>query len=187
MNDLTLLPTDLPISVDDGSCDHLLGMYLPDISLMSTENELVKLADLKGLIVFYCYPMTGRPDVDHPDGWEDIPGARGCTPQSCSFRDHNDELKKLSASVYGISTQSSAYQKEAKDRLHLPYSLLSDSEQKLASSLNLPILTVENMSLLKRVTFIVQNSEIVEVFYPVFPPDKNAADVLDRLTKSLLS
>lgn len=186
MNDLNRLPTNLPIPVDDGLCDHLLGMHLPDISLMSTENELIKLTDLKGIVVFYCYPMTGRPDIDHPDGWEEIPGARGCTPQSCSFRDHYNELETLNASVYGISAQSSDYQKEAKNRLHLPYSLLSDSEQKLASALSLPILTVANMSLLKRVTFIVKNGVIVKVFYPVFPPDRNADDVLESLTKSFL-
>ena len=127
-----------------------------------------------------------RPDIAHPDGWEEIPGARGCTPQSCSFRDHHDELKRLNASVYGISVQSSDYQKEAKNRLHLPYSLLSDSEQKLTNALGLPVFTVENMSLLKRVTFIVENGVIVKVFYPVFPPDRNADDVLESLTTSCL-
>lgn len=186
MNELTQLPASLPIPIDDGLCEHLLGMHLPDVSLLSTENELVNLNALKGIIVFYCYPMTGRPDIAHPDGWEEIPGARGCTPQSCSFRDHHDELKRLNASVYGISVQSSDYQKEAKNRLHLPYSLLSDSEQKLTNALGLPVFTVENMSLLKRVTFIVENGVIVKVFYPVFPPDRNADDVLESLTTSCL-
>lgn len=186
MNELTQLPASLPIPIDDGLCEHLLGMHLPDVSLLSTENELVNLNALKGIIVFYCYPMTGRPDIAHPDGWEEIPGARGCTPQSCSFRDHHDELKRLNASVYGISVQSSDYQKEAKNRLHLPYSLLSDSEQKLTNALGLPVFTVENMSLLKRVTFIVENGVIVKVFYPVFPPDRNADDVLQSLTTSCL-
>jgi len=186
MNDLTQLPASLPVPVNDGLCNHLLGMHLPDISLVSTEDEWVQLANLKGVVVFYCYPMTGRPDIAHPDGWEDIPGARGCTPQSCSFRDHYKELSKLNVSVYGVSVQSSDYQKEVRNRLHLPYSLLSDSDQKLKSALCLPILTVANMSLLKRVTFIVNNGVIVKVFYPVFPPDRNADDVLDYLTNSFL-
>ncbi|MEZ8392219.1 peroxiredoxin [Vibrio splendidus] len=186
MNELNQLPTSLPIPIDDGLCDHLLGMPLPDISLLSTGNELVNLSSLKGITVFYCYPMTGRPDIPHPEGWEDIPGARGCTPQSCSFRDHHNELKRLNASVFGVSVQSSDYQKEAKNRLHLPYSLLSDAEYKLANALSLPILTVENMPLLKRVTFIAENGVITKVFYPVFPPDKNIDEVLESLTKSYL-
>ncbi|MEM7738778.1 MAG: peroxiredoxin [Deinococcota bacterium] len=175
---LTNLPKNLPVPQDDGAADHLLGMTLPDISLLGTDDKVHHLNAFKRYLVIYIYPMTGRPDVPLPDGWEAIPGARGCTPQSCRFRDHYADLQQHSAQVVGLSTQSTAYQQEAKARLHLPYELLSDTKLQFKHALSLPTFSVETMELYKRLTLIAQDGEIVKVFYPVFPPDQNAADVL---------
>ena len=128
--------------------------------------------------------MTGRPDVKLPDGWNEIPGARGCTPQSCSFRDNFEKLKSLNANVYGISTQSTNYQKEVKERLHLPYEILSDENLELTKKLNLPTFEIENMILTKRITLICKDSKIIKFFYPVFPPDKNVDEVISWIEKS---
>ncbi len=163
---------------DDGAAAHLLGMSLPRIALQSTDGSLVELSSLDGYWVIYIYPMTGRPGVALPDGWDEIPGARGCTPQSCSFRDHHSELRKLNSDVFGLSTQESRYQKEARERLHLPFQLLSDTERRLGLALNLPTFTVQGMTLYKRLTLIAHTGRIEKVFYPVFPPDRNADDVL---------
>lgn len=179
MAQLIDLPTNLPIPVDDGKCNHLKGMYLPNIPLNSTNDNKINLAELKGLYVLYFYPMTGRPDVELPEGWNEIPGARGCTPQSCSFRDNSEVLTNLNAKVYGISTQSTAYQKEMVERLHLPFEVLSDEDLKLAKELNLPTLIVNDMTLIKRITLICKDNKIVKVFYPVFPPDKNVDEVIN--------
>ncbi|MFY7911029.1 MAG: peroxiredoxin [Emticicia sp.] len=175
------LPANLPIPVDDGACVHLLGKQIPSIKLSSTNNTKENLKDLKGRVVIYCYPMTGKPGVKLPDGWDQIPGARGCTPQSCSFRDHFDELQKLNTKVFGLSTQTTDYQKEVKDRLHLPFDLLSDKDLDFANSLRLPLFSVDNMNLIKRVTLIVDEGKIVKYFYPVFPPDKNVDQVIEWL------
>jgi peroxiredoxin len=181
MSKLEQLPGDLPVPTDDGACSHLLGQTIPDIALSATNGELINLRDLKGRLVIYCYPMTGRPDVKLPDGWEQIPGARGCTPQSCSFRDHYIELQTLNTSVYGLSTQTTEYQREAKERLHLPYDLLSDKDLLFSGALKLPYHFVDNMTLIKRVTLIFEDGKIVKYFYPVFPPDKNIDQVIDWL------
>jgi peroxiredoxin len=178
------LPTDLPIPMDDGACNHLLGKQIPAVSLSSTSGTTINLQDLKERVVIYCYPMTGRPDTKLPDGWDQIPGARGCTPQSCSFRDHYNELKKLNTNVFGLSTQTTAYQKEAKDRLHLPFDLLSDKDLQFANTLQLPFHLVDNMTLIKRVTLIFEGGEIVKYFYPVFPPDKNIDQVIEWLKEN---
>lgn len=178
MQNFTELPKDLPIPVDDGACDHLLGIALPSIKLSATSGRIANLAGLPGWVVIYCYPMTGRPGVPLPDGWDQIPGARGCTPQSCSFRDHYQELKELNAQVFGLSTQTTDYQREAGERLHLPFELLSDSTLQFANALRLPIFETEGMRLIKRVTLIAHDGSIVKHFYPVFPPDKNAEDVV---------
>jgi len=175
---LTNLPSDLPIPKDDGAANHLTGLTLPDLTLSTTSGKNVNLASLKGYCVIYIYPMTGRPDVALPDNWEAIPGARGCTPQSCSFRDHYQELQDLATQVYGLSTQYSDYQNEAKSRLHLPFQLLSDTGLALKETMSLPTMTVEGMELYKRLTLITFDSKIKKVFYPVFPPDKNIDDVL---------
>jgi peroxiredoxin len=172
------LPRDLPRPVDDGAASHLEGMSLPAIQLAATNGSRLDLAGIQGRVVIYAYPMTGRPGVPLPDGWDGIPGARGCTPQSCAFRDHDSELKSLETSVFGLSTQSTDYQKEARDRLHLPFELLSDSELRLKQALGLPTFMVAGMELYKRLTLIAENGRIQKVFYPVFPPDRNADDVL---------
>lgn len=181
MDNLTELPKDLPIPVDDGACNHLLGISLPSIALPSTQGERVDLSVIAGRVVVYCYPMTGQPEIPLPDGWDEIPGARGCTPQSCAFRDHHQELNALGTSVFGLSTQSTDYQLEAKARLHLPFELLSDCELNFTNTLKLPIFEVEGNHLIKRVTLIIEEGKIMKVFYPVFPPDRNADEVINWL------
>ena len=176
------LPKDLPVPQDDGACDHLTGMNLPAIMLRSTRGRTVDLSKLKGTTVVYIYPRTGRPDQELPTGWNAIPGARGCTPQSCSFRDHYQELKTLGvAELFGLSTQDNAYQREAAERLHLPFELLSDEKLEFAHALKLPTFEVDGMKLIKRITLIARDGKIRKVFYPVFPPDKNAGDVSEWL------
>jgi peroxiredoxin len=178
-HDPTFLPPDIPVPQDDGAARHLTGMRLPDIALPATSGLAVNLARLAGRTVVYIYPRTGVPGVDAPPGWDDIPGARGCTPQSCGFRDHFAALQTLGiAQVYGLSTQDTAYQREAAERLHLPFPILSDPELKLAHALNLPTFTTFGMTLLKRMALVIADGTIVKVFYPVFPPDKNAAEVV---------
>jgi peroxiredoxin len=177
------LPKDLPIPLDDGACDHLPGMQLPSIPLMSTMGRVVDLAKISGRTVVYCYPRTGRLDKDPPQGWNEIPGARGCTPQSCAFRDHYQEVRMLGAEVFGLSTQDSNYQKEAVERLHLPFPLLSDENLIFTKAVNLPTFEVEAMTLIKRLTLIIRNGFVEHVFYPVFPPDKNADEVIGWLRR----
>jgi peroxiredoxin len=182
-DNLHALPEDLPVPVDDGACDHLPGMLLPGVTLASTAGGSVNLAELSGLTVVYAYPRTGEPDKDPPPGWDAIPGARGCTPQSCAFRDHYQELRARGAgAVFGLSTQTTDYQREAVERLHLPFALLSDADLAFARALRLPTFEVAGMTLIKRLTLIVVDGRIAHVFYPVFPPDRNAADVLGWLT-----
>lgn len=175
------LPADLPVPVDDGACDHLAGMALPAIALAATSGEAVMLARLAGRTVVYAYPRTGRPDQEIPVGWNEIPGARGCTPQSCAFRDHYQELRQLGAGVFGLSTQTTDYQSEAVERLHLPFALLSDADLALTHALRLPTFTVEGMTLIKRLTLIVRDGSIEHIMYPVFPPNTNAAEVTSWL------
>jgi peroxiredoxin len=173
------LPKNLPVPVDDGACNHLSGLKLPSVTLTSTTGRKVDLSTLKGWTVVYCYPRTGRPDQEIPKGWNEIPGARGCTPQSCAFRDHYRDLQALGVQVFGLSTQDTDYQREAVQRLHLPFALLSDSALAFARALRLPTFEVEKMTLIKRLTLIIDNGRITKVFYPVFPPDKNAATVIE--------
>ena len=183
------LPEGLPATVDDGACDHLPGMALPSLALPSTSGGVVNLSSLPGRTVVYCYPMTGRPDADLPTGWDEIPGARGCTPQSCAFRDHDAELQDLGAEVFGLSTQSTAYQREAAERLRLPFGLLSDEGLAFAKALGLPTFELEGMVLVKRLTLLIRDGRIEAVFYPVFPPNENAEEVirwLQRATQSPL-
>src|SRR5215510_9823729 len=175
------LPKDLPIPLDDGAAAHLKGTSLVKTALPSTDAATLKLSSLTGLFVIYIYPMTGRPGVLLRDCCDAIPGARGCTPQSCSFRDHYTELKALGSGVFGLSTQDSEYQREARDRLHLPFELLSDSSLRLKNALGLPTFRVNGLELYKRLTLIVDRGKIEKVFYPVFPPDKNAEEVLNWL------
>jgi peroxiredoxin len=176
-------PEELPAPTDDGASDHLPGMRLPSIPLASTAGESVDLSALPGKSVVYCYPMTGRPGRDLPQGWDEIPGARGCTPQSCAFRDHHEELRALGAKVFGLSTQDTEYQREAAERLHLPFELLSDEGLAFAKALELPTFEADGMVLLKRLTLIVADGRIEKVFYPVFPPGKNAEEVVEYLER----
>ncbi len=172
----------LPPPMDDGVARHLTGMAVPDVVLPATDGSQGSLAGLLGLSVVYAYPLTGRPGVDLPDGWDGIPGARGCTPQACAFRDHHAELLAAGAArVFGLSTQDSDYQREAAARLHLPFLILSDAALRLTTALRLPVMLVEGARLLKRMALIIDDGVIAHVFYPVFPPDRNAADVLDWL------
>ena len=177
-DDVHTLPPDLPRPIDDGGARHLPGARLPPIALAATDGSSVTLASLAGRTVVYCYPRTGRPDQEPPDGWNAIPGARGCTPQSCAFRDHHRELAALGARVFGLSTQDTAYQREAVERLHLPFALLSDVDLAFARALGLPTFEVASMRLLRRLTLIVRDGVVAHCFYPVFPPDRNADDVV---------
>ncbi len=173
------IPKDLPVPQDDGGARHLAGMPLPDIGLPATDGSAVNLSKLKGRTLVYIYPRTGVPGKANPAGWDAIPGARGCTPQSCGFRDHFAELKTLGVGqVFGLSTQDSAYQREAVERLHLPFTILSDEKRKFAQALKLPTFEAAGMILLKRMALVIDDGVITKVFYPVFPPDKNAQEVI---------
>lgn len=181
-DNLYQLPADLPVPEDDGAARHLVGMAVPPVALASTSGGEVRLDDPAiTLAVVYCYPRTGRPDAIALGGteqWNAIPGARGCTPQSCAYHDHHEELRRLGATVYGLSTQTTEYQREAVDRLHLPFALLSDVSGQFSSALRLPSFEVEGVRLLKRLTLIIRQAKILHCFYPVFPPDKDAEMVI---------
>lgn len=169
----------IPAPLDDGATRHLPGARLPSVPLVATDGSTVDLSALRGRSVVYAYPRTGRPGVPNPEGWDMIPGARGCSPQSCAFRDHHAELKRLGVDhLYGLSTQDTGYQKEAVERLHLPFPVLSDAQWALARALRLPTFDTGGMRLFKRFTLVVENGTIEHVFYPVFPPDRNADDVV---------
>lgn len=180
-DNLQSLPEDLPVPQDDGACDHLRGMTLPSVELQATSGAIVDLStEQSPWVVVYCYPRTGRPDQEPPgsmQAWNAIPGARGCSPQSCAYRDHYAELTALGATMYGLSTQDSAYQREAVERLHLPFSLLSDEQRVLAQALRLPTFSFAGLELIKRLTLIIRAGQIEEVFYPVFPSDADAGQV----------
>ena len=178
-HDPTVLPTDLPIPRDDGAASHLAGRKLPALALAATDGSHVDLSGLPGRTVIYIYPRTGVPGQALPAGWNEIPGARGCTPQSCSYRNHFAELRQLGvAHLYGLSTQDTGYQREAVERLKLPFPILSDANLALARALDLPTFTVAGMTLLKRMALVIDDGIITKVFYPVFPPDKSAEEVI---------
>jgi peroxiredoxin len=181
--DLMRLPEGLPVPVDDGAASHLPGRAMPALSLPATDGRQVALDALgRGRTVVYIYPMTGRPGVDLPEGWDDIPGARGCTPESCGFRNLYTELQAAGAAeVFGLSSQPTDYQAEAVDRLHLPFAMLSDEQLALADALDLPTFTVDGTRLYRRLTMIITGGVIEHVFYPIFPPDQHAQEVLDWL------
>ncbi len=175
------LPEGLPVPENDGACDHLQGSKLAACPLPATDGNRIDLSKHRGWLVLYCYPMTGRPDQKLPENWDTTPGARGCTPQSCAFRDHHAELRKFNATLYGLSTQTTDWQREAKERLHLPFELLSDHDLVFARAMKLPTFSADGMTLIKRVTMIANDGIIKKVFYPVFPPDQNASDVIHWL------
>ena len=173
------LPADLPRPVDDGAADHLRGRWLPSVEVLATDGTMVDLSAVSSAwTVVYIYPQTGVPGVDPPIGWDDIPGARGCTPQSCSFRDEHAEFAGLGAAVYGLSTQSHDQQVQFSRRQHLPFLLLSDPEQVMGEALRLPTFEADGIVAYKRMTLIVRDGAIVHVRYPVFPPDRDADEVL---------
>jgi peroxiredoxin len=171
--------SQIPAPIDDGAAKHLPGSHVVPAALASTDGTRVDLSALPGRTVVYAYPRTGQPGVDNPDGWDLIPGARGCSPQSCAFRDHFAELKGLGvAHLFGLSTQDTAYQCEAAERLHLPFPLLSDADLRFAQAMHLPLFTTSGLTLLKRLTMVIDDGVVSHVFYPIFPPDRNAEEVL---------
>jgi peroxiredoxin len=173
----------IPKPVDDGAASHLAGMRLPSVPLQATDGAVVDLSRSPGLVVVYAYPRTGIPGIENPPGWDLIPGARGCTPQSCAFRDRFAELKSLGVHrLFGLSTQDSAYQREAAERLRLPFPILSDEHLCFTTALRLPAFETSGMTLLKRLTLVLCDGAIERVFYPVFPPDANASDVIAWLS-----
>ncbi|MCP3054799.1 peroxiredoxin [Aurantimonas marianensis] len=182
MTELARLPDDLTSPADDGAADHLAGLALPSVPLEATDGRTIDLSAISGRLVLYVYPMTGKPGIDLPEGWNETPGARGCTPQSCAFRDHFAELGALGVdAVFGLSSQSTADQREAAERLHLPFALLSDEHGAFRDALRLPAFELGGRVYLKRTTLIIDDGRIAKVFYPVFPPDRNAADVIAYL------
>jgi len=177
--ELLTVPTDLPVPVDDGACDHLVGMRLPDVELRSTQGRSVNLSrDPNRLVVIYCYPRTERPDQPNPEGWDAIPGARGCTPQNIAFRDRNEAFESLGATIYGLSTQTPEYQREMAQRLQLPYEILSDADLRFTHALRLPTFEFGGETLIKRLSMVARGGVIEHVVYPVFPSDADAPRVL---------
>ena len=183
MNQKNLLDVDwsqIPAPSDDGAAAHLAGMAIPPVSLLATNDDLITLAELPGRTIVFAYPRTGEPGkISLVEDWDMIPGARGCTPQTCSFRDLFAELKAAGAAqVFGLSTQGNAYQTEMASRLHLPFPVLSDEKLELTRALDLPTMEVAGLTLIKRLALVIDDARITHVFYPVFPPDRNAGDVL---------
>jgi peroxiredoxin len=176
--------TAIPAPADDGAAGHLRGARIASVPLMATNGEWVDLAAMAGRVIVYAYPRTARPGVANPAGWDMIPGARGCTPQACAFRDHFAELQALGiAQVFGLSTQGTGYQHEAVERLHLPFALLSDQRLVLTRKMHLPTFDVDGTTLLRRLTLVIKDGLIEHVFYPVFPPDRNPSDVIEWLSQ----
>jgi len=181
MTDLYQLPDDLPVPVDDGACDHLEGMLLPSLLLETSSGISLNLSDLKGIVVIFFYPMIGSPDSPPMGDWNEIPGARGCTPQTCSYRDSYQQLTDLGAKVFGASAQAIEEQCAAAVRLKLPFQLLNDSAFKLTESLKLPAFEYQGVKMIKRLTLVVVDGVIRKVFYPVFPPNENVDHVISWL------
>jgi peroxiredoxin len=174
----------IPAPLDDGATRHLVGAKLASVPLRATNGSMVDLSTLPGRTVVYAYPRTGKAGVENPPGWDMIPGARGCTPQSCSFRDHFAELKGLGVTnLFGLSAQDPAYQQEAAERLHLPFAILSDEHLALSRAMKLPTFQTSGMTLFKRFTLVIDDGVVKHVFYPVFPPDRSAADVVEWLSR----
>jgi peroxiredoxin len=173
-HDVYSLPPDLPVPKDDGAADHLLGLELPDLVLESSAGPVT----VRDVDVLYVYPRSGKPGLPLPPGWDETPGARGCTPQSCAFRDLHDELARTGARVAGLSVQSLDDQREFAERNHMPFPVVSDPERRLGSALGLPTFEIAGLTLYKRITLVAEDARIVKVFYPVFPPAANAGDVL---------
>jgi peroxiredoxin len=180
-SDLYTLPEGLPVPADDGACDHLLGKMLPQLTLESSQGPVSMRALSMDRLVLYVYPRTGRPDRPAGPEWDAIPGARGCTPQSCAFRDHKAELDEVGAAVAGLSAQPLDEQIEFAERNHIPYPVIADPERKLGAALGLPSFEFGDLTLYKRVTLVIEACAVAKIFYPVFPPDQNAAEVVSWL------
>ena len=180
-DDVFTLPPDLPVPEDDGQADHLLNAAVPSLQLRATTGETIDLAGLDGRTVLFAYPRTGRPDEELLPGWDAIPGARGCTPETCGFRDAHGQFADLGARVMALSTQSTGYQRELAERLGLPFPILSDESLELTKALKLPTFETSGLTLLKRLTMVIDDGRVSHVFYPVFPPDSHAAEVLSWL------
>jgi peroxiredoxin len=184
MTDFNVLPDDLPVPVDDGAADHLPGAAMPALSLPTSDGKSIDVGALgAGRTIIYLYPLTGRPGTDLPQGWDAIPGARGCSTEACDFRDHHADLRTAGATrVFGLSTQDSAYQAEVVERLHLPFQMLADPQLALADALDLPTFAAPGHArLYSRLTLVVRENRIEHVFYPIFPPNTHAQQVLDWL------
>jgi peroxiredoxin len=182
-DNISELPPDLPVPEDDGAADHLPGMRIPPMALPTTAGGEVRLDELPGRTVLFCYPRTGRPDEELPPGWNSIPGARGCTPEACGFRDRHEQFADLGVRVLALSTQETDYQREMTERLEVPFEVLSDAELRLVRALRLPTFETSGWTLVKRLTLVIRDGEIEHVFYPVFPPDTHAGEVLDWLRR----
>jgi peroxiredoxin/DNA-binding transcriptional MerR regulator len=185
MTDYSILPDNLPAPDDDGAADHLPGLALPSLTLPTSDGRTVGLGELgPGRTIIYLYPLTGRPGTDLPEGWDSIPGARGCSTEACDFRDHFEDLQHAGAArVFGLSSQSTAYQAEVVDRLRLPFAMLSDEQFALADTLGLPVFSAPGHDrLYKRLTLVIRDGLVEHVFYPIFPPNTHARQVLDWLT-----
>ncbi len=181
-DDFLRLPEGLPVPADDGACDHLPGLHLPSISLPSTLGVSVNVADAsRGLAVFFFYPRTGRPDEPAPQHWDEIPGARGCTPQSCAFRDLHAQFRALGAEVYAVSTVSPAHQAEFASRMRMTMPHLSDERFELVNALRLPTFEWGGARFVHRLALVAERGAIVRAFYPVFPPDRNAPETMRYL------
>ena len=174
MKDYTTTPDHLPVPMDDGAADHLLGMSLPALALASTQGGSVDLSLQAGDLIIFCYPMTGQPGVPLPEGWDDIPGARGCTPQNICYRDHHGDFTALGAKVFGVSMQTPSYQREMAERLQLPFAVLSDEHMAFTQALRLPTFHAAGMQLIKRLTLIARQGKVAAVKYPVFPSHSDA-------------
>lgn len=188
LNNLQNLPANLPVPEDDGACQHLPGLRVPAAVLQATSGRRLDLSALPGVItVVYCFPMLGRPDVPLPPGWDEVPGARGCTPESCGFRDCHAEMARLGVGVYGLSAQEGDEQREAATRLGLPFELLSDASFSFSRALGLPTFRLNEREYLKRLTLVLIDGSVRKVFYPIFPPHMHADDVLAWLKTELRS
>jgi len=187
MKDYASTPENLPVPQDDGAANHLHGSHLPAVALASTQGGRVDMSALNGYAVIYCYPMTGVPGVALPEGWDQIPGARGCTPQNLAYRDHYEQLQELGVRVFGLSTQATDYQQEMAARLHLPFAVLSDADMAFTNAMRLPTFQTAGMQLLKRLTLITQNAQVVAVKYPIFPSNSDAEWALNWLEGAVQS
>jgi peroxiredoxin len=177
--DYRVQPMELSMPVDDGAADDLPGRVVPGASLSSTLGGRLDLREAtRRLAVIYIYPRTDVPGAPPPEGWEEIPGAPGCTPQSRAFRDHVLELAAYGASVFGLSSQSLAEQCEFAQRERIPYPLLSDPGMQLAEALGLPTFEADGRRFYRRLTFLAHEQRIAKVFYPIFPPRQNASQIL---------